>query len=166
MRRFQPTIAALLVDSSRNRLFHRKLAVGAKEYAHGRCHLRRQGSGLEYPATSLAEDVAIVRLLAWPIGVQWCGLVPLLPKFNGWLPFVWIVRAGKVEKSCICKGEREKTCVIGEINAETWLSFTKILDIDSFFPRKSSIEKTQGKPAKDFWPRKQTGLQSYEILRW
>ena len=82
VRRFQPTIAALLVDSSRNRLFHRKLAVGAKEYAHGRCHLRRQGSGFS-PTTPFAEDVAIVRLLARPIGVQWCGLVPLLPKFNG-----------------------------------------------------------------------------------
>ena len=124
----QPTIAALLVDFSRNRLFHRKLAVGAKEHAHGGCHLRRKGGGfaLSGPASFLtllsAEDVTIVRLLAFSIGVQWCGSVPQLPKSGGCLPFVCIKRAGKVEKSCICKKRERKTRVIGEINAETWLA--------------------------------------------
>jgi hypothetical protein len=107
------TIAALLVDFSRNRLFHRKLAVGAKEHAHGGCHLRRKGGGFVTlarapPASFLtllsAEDVAIVRLLAFAIGVQWCGSVPQLPKSGGCLPFVCIKRAGKVEKSCINAG--------------------------------------------------------------
>ena len=127
----QPTIAALLVDFSRNRLFHRKLAVGAKEHAHGGCHLRRKGGGFfalairpriaALPLLS-AEDVAIVRLLAFSIGVQWSGSIPQLPKSGGCLPFVCIKRAGKVEKSCICKKRERKTRVIGEINAETWLA--------------------------------------------
>ena len=113
----QPTIAALLVDFSRNRLFHRKLAVGAKEHAHGGCHLRRKGGGFVTlarapPASFLtllsAEDVSIVRLLAFSIGIQWCGSVPQLPKSGGCLPFVCIKRAGKVEKSCICKKKKRE----------------------------------------------------------
>ena len=118
----RPTIAALLVDFSRNRLFHRKLAVGAKENAYGRCHLRPQGGGLFPPTRPLApEDVPIIRLLPRPIGVQWRGLEPQLPKLCGWLPLVWIIRAGKVEKSCICKGEKkEKT---RSSNTRCWCDF-------------------------------------------
>ena len=127
----QPTIAALFVDFSRNRLFHRKLAVGTIKHAHGGCHLRRKGGGFfalairpriaALPLLS-AEDVAIVRLLAFSIGVQWSGSIPQLPKSGSCLPFVCIKRAGKVEKSCICKKRERKTRVIGEINAETWLA--------------------------------------------
>ena len=85
----RPTIATLLVDFSRNRLFHRKLAVGAKENAYGRCHLRSQGGGLFPPTGPLApEDVPVIRLLPRPIGVQWRGLEPQLPKLCGRLPLV------------------------------------------------------------------------------
>ena len=93
------TITGLIVDLSSNGLFHRELAVSTKVDAHGGCHLgRRGGSGWQrrrqrrlqrgLPSSTWPEDIAVVRLLSQPIGIEASGVIPKVPKAGSGLPLV------------------------------------------------------------------------------
>jgi hypothetical protein len=122
-----PTIGCLYVDRCSNGLFHKELAVSAIVDAYCRCNFCRRchrGGGLVSlappcpapfifaatpPVIALFEDVTVVGLLTRPIRIE-SGIVPKVPKAGSGLPLVRIVRAGKGEKSCICKGEKYCGC--------------------------------------------------------